>query len=312
MWVLSRLFSSLVVLLVVSMMLFALCRATPVSPARLSLGADASVEQVAEFERHYGLDLPVWQQYRQWLAGAMRLDFGESYVSGSSIAPQILNTLPTTVELVTFSFIVTVLLSVLLGMLAALYEDRPADHGLRLVAIVGLSIPGFWLALLLVRYAAVGLGLFPPGGVQPWTDGIAPHLRSLALPVVCISFYYVSVLSRLVRTNMIDALSHYYIRTAVAMGLPRRRVWLYALKNALPPLASMAAMVYGYMFGWALIVEQVFNIPGVSRELLSAIFSRDYPTVQAIVLVITIIFIASNTSADILQRALSPKLGGGH
>ncbi len=312
MWVLSRVVSSAVVLIIVSLILFALCRATPVSPARLTLGADASADQIAEFEHQYGLDLPVWAQYRNWLGGAAKFDFGESYVSGAPISRQIRLTLPVTIELVTLSFLATVLVATLFGVLAALYEDGFVDHALRLLAIVGLSIPGFWLALLLVRYFAVSLAWFPPGGIAALSAGWGEHLRSLVLPVLAISFYYVSVLSRLVRANMIDALSQEYIRTAEAMGLARLRIWLYALKNALPPLVSMAAMVYGYMFGWALIVEQVFNLPGISRELLAAIFSRDYPTVQAIVLIITVIFIASNTAADILQRTLSPKLRGQH
>ncbi|HSV54995.1 MAG TPA: ABC transporter permease [Burkholderiaceae bacterium] len=312
MWMFSRVLSSLAVLLAVSALLFALCRATPVSPARLVLGADASAQQVAQFEQEYGLDRPVMVQYGNWLRGAVTLDMGQSYVSGEPIVAQIRRTLPVTVELVTLSFLVTVLAATLFGVVAALHEEGVIDHALRVVAIVGLSIPGFWLALLLVRAFAVDLAWFPAGGLAPWSEGVGAHLRSLVLPVVSISFYYIAVLSRLVRANMIETLSQDYVRTARAMGLAPLRVATYAVKNALPPLASMAAMVYGYMFGWALIVEQVFSLPGVSRDLLAAIFSRDYPTVQAIVLVITVIFVASNTLADVLQRALSPRLSGQH
>ncbi|HSV50518.1 MAG TPA: ABC transporter permease [Burkholderiaceae bacterium] len=312
MWIFSRVLSSLAVLLAVSALLFALCRATPVSPARLVLGADASAQQVAEFEQQYGLDRPVLAQYGHWLRGAATLNMGESYVSGESIVAQIRRTLPVTVELVTLSFLVTVLAATLFGVAAALHEEGVVDHALRVVAIVGLSIPGFWLALLLVRAFAVDLAWFPAGGLVPLSEGVGAHLRSLVLPVASISFYYIAVLSRLVRANMIETLSQDYVRTARAMGLRPLRVTAYAVKNALPPLASMAAMVYGYMFGWALIVEQVFSLPGVSRDLLAAIFSRDYPTVQAIVLVITVIFVGSNTLADILQRALSPRLFGQH
>lgn len=312
MWVFSRVLSSLAVLVVVSALLFALCRATPVSPALLVLGAEASTQQVAEFEQQYGLDQPVVTQYGRWLRGAATLDMGESYVSGQSIGSQLRHTLPVTVELVSLSFLVTVLVAVAFGVTGALHEDGWTDHALRLLAMVGLSIPGFWLALLLVRAFAVDLAWFPPGGLAPWSDGAVTHLQSLVLPVAAISIYYIAVLSRLVRANMLETLSQDYVRTARAMGLHPLRVALYAVRNALPPLASMAAMVYGYMFGWALIVEQVFSLPGVSRDLLAAIFARDYPTVQAIVLVITVIFITSNTLADILQRALSPKLSGSH
>jgi peptide/nickel transport system permease protein len=305
--VVSRLFSSLLVLLVVSALLFAMCRATPVSPARLTLGSDASVEQIAAFNHQYGLDRPVLAQYRAWLDGALALDFGESYVTGNPIGPQIAGTLPNTVELVTLSFVLTIVVSIVLGTVAALKENSGTDHLLRAVAIVGLSVPSFWLGLLLIRYVALKTGWFPVGGLTPWADGAATHLLALVLPVLTMSVYYIAVLSRLVRANMVDALSQDYVRTARALGLPLSRIRLYALKNALPSLVSTAAMSYGYMFGWALIVEQIFNLPGVSRALLTAIFQRDYPTVQAIVLVITTIFIASNTCADVLHAYLDPK-----
>ncbi|MDR5748294.1 ABC transporter permease [Caballeronia sp. LZ029] len=304
----SRLLSSLMLLVVVSALLFAMCRATPVSPARLTLGSDASADQIASFNRQHGLDRPVVAQYGTWLTHAATLDFGRSYVSGNDIGPEIADTLPGTVELVTLSFVLTLVMSILLGTIAALKEDGAADHVLRIAAIVGLSIPSFWLGLLLIRYVALKTGWLPVGGLAPWADGIGAHLGSLILPVLTMSVYYIAVLSRLVRTNMVDALSQDYIRTARALGLPRGRILVYALKNALPSLVSTAAMSYGYMFGWALIVEQIFNLPGVSRALLTAIFQRDYPAVQAIVLVITTIFIVSNSCADLVQGALDPKV----
>lgn len=305
---LSKLLTSLILLIIVSALLFAMCRATPVSPARLTLGSDASADQIASFNRQYGLDRPVLAQYGAWLRAATMLDFGQSYVSGTAIGPEIGETLPATVELVTSSFIFIIVISIALGTLAALKENGTADHVLRIAAIVGLSVPSFWLGLLLIRYIALKTGWLPVGGLLPWTDGVFAHLGSLVLPVITMSIYYISVLSRLVRTNMVDALSQDYIRTARALGLPGNRILVYALKNALPSLVSTAAMSYGYMFGWALIVEQIFNLPGVSRALLTAIFQRDYPTVQAIVLVITTIFVLSNLCADLVQGILDPKV----
>lgn len=305
--VISRLFSSAALLLIVSALLFAMCRATPVSPARLTLGSDATSEQIAAFNQQYGLDKPVVVQFTNWLGSALQLDFGKSYVSNENIGPQIAETLPRTVELVTISFIFTVLVSVTLGTIAALKEESLTDHILRIVAIVGLSIPSFWLGLILIRYVALKTSLFPVGGIGPWSDGAVEHMIALVLPMLTISVYYISVLSRLVRANMVDVLSQDYVRTARALGISQSRIRSYALKNALPSLVSTAAMSYGYMFGWALIVEQIFNLPGVSRALLTAIFQRDYPTVQAIVLVITTIFIVSNTCADVLQGYLDPR-----
>lgn len=239
---LSRLLSSAMLFVVVSALLFAMCRATPVSPARLTLGSDATAGQIAAFNHQYGLDQPVAEQYGHWLAHAVSLDFGTSYVSGSPIGPQIAETLPETVELVSVSFVFTVVVSVVLGTVAALKENSAADHLLRVIAIVGLSVPSFWLGLLLIRYVALKTGWFPVGGLTSWSDGGLAHLQALVLPVLTMSVYYISVLSRLVRTSMVDALSQDYVRTARALGLPRSRIRVYALKNALPPLVSTAAM----------------------------------------------------------------------
>jgi peptide/nickel transport system permease protein len=308
MWMVGRVLSSALVLAVVSLMLFAMCRATPVSPARIVLGIEATQADIAAFEQEHGLDLPVLTQYWRWLGEVARGRFGESYITGLPIGAELAQTFPLTLELVTLSFVLAVMVSTALGVWAAIREDGWPDHAVRMIAMIGVSIPGFWLALLLIRYAAVQFGWFPPGGYQPLARGLFTHLRALALPALSIAVYYIAVLSRLTRASMIEALSQDYVRTAQAMGLPQPRIWLYALKNALPPVVSVAAMAFGYMFGWALIIEQVFNIPGVSRALLNAVFQRDYPTVQSIVLVITVIFILSNLTSDVLQRVLNPRL----
>ena len=149
---------------------------------------------------------------------------------------------------------------------------------------------------------------FPPGGYVPLRDGLLPHLRALALPTVALGFYYIAIISRMTRSSVGEVLGADHVRTARAMGLPRARILVYVLKNALSPVVTVAAMSFGYMFGWALIVEQVFNIAGMSRALLSAILQRDYLTVQAIVLVITAIFLLANVVADLLYRVLNPRL----
>jgi peptide/nickel transport system permease protein len=175
-------------------------------------------------------------------------------------------------------------------------------------AIIGVSMPGFWMGLMLIRYAAVELRFFPPGGFVPLSSGFVPHLQSVCLPSFSLGIYYTAVLSRITRSSMVEVLGQDYVRTAKAMGLERGKVLFYALKNALVPVVSVSAMTFGYMFGWAIIIEQVFNIAGLSRALLTAIFMRDYNTVQGVVLVITTVFIAANVTADILYRLLNPKI----
>jgi peptide/nickel transport system permease protein len=306
-WLASRLAASVGVLAVVSALLFALTRLTPVSPARIVLGADATAEQISAWERDRGLDLSIPAQYFEWVRRLPADGFGTSYVTGRSIDTELAQALPLTLELVAAAFALTLFGAVALGTLAALREDRWADHLVRVLAMTALSVPGFWLALILIRVFALQLGWVPATGMTPVSHGIGPHLASLVLPALSIAVYYVGALSRLMRASMIEAMGQDHVRTAVSLGLGRARVTAYALKTALPPVVSVAGMSFGYMFGWAIIVEQVFSIPGLSRALLTAITQRDYPTIQASVLLITVAFVLSNLLADIVQRWLDPR-----
>jgi peptide/nickel transport system permease protein len=149
---------------------------------------------------------------------------------------------------------------------------------------------------------------FPPGGVVPWSAGIAEHLNSIVLPTFCLAIFYMAVLSRMTRSSMLEVLGQDYMRTARATGLPRWRVLIYALKNALVPVVTVAGMSFGYMFGWALVIESVFNISGLSRALLTAIQQRDFVLVQGVVMVFTFIFILANLVADVTNVWLNPRM----
>ncbi|WP_068298430.1 ABC transporter permease [Pararhodobacter sp. CCB-MM2] len=306
--VLTRLASALMVLLVVSAMIFALTRLGGVSPARLVLGADAPAESLATFEAEHGLDRPIVVQYLSWLRALPSEGFARSYVTGQSVNQRLAETLPLTLELVTLAFVLAVIGSIALGSASAYWENRWPDHTVRVLAMAALSVPGFWLGLLLMRWVGVQLAWLPPVGVIGWERGIWPHVSSLLLPALAIAIYYIGAMSRLMRASLIDVLGQDYTRTGVALGLPARTRYAYTLRNALPPFVSMAAMSYGYMFGWAVIVEMVFNLPGVANALLTAIFQRDYPMIQAIVLLITLVFVLASTAADLIQRALNPRL----
>ena len=308
MWLAGRLATSLVVLAVVSALLFALTRLTPLSPARIVLGADATAEQVHAFERERGLDRSLPDQYVAWAAALPRAGFGTSYITGRSIDAELRESLPVTVELVSAAFVLALAGAILLGLVAALTEDRWPDHLIRVLSMTALSVPGFWLALILIRVFAIRLGWVPPNGIVPLAEGWRLHVASLLLPALSIALYYIGALCRLMRVAVIEVLGQDYIRTARALGVRRGLLAWYALKNALPPLVSVAGMSFGYMFGWAIIIELVFNIPGLSRALLTAITQRDYPMIQATVLVITTMFILSNLAADLLQRLINPRL----
>ncbi|MEH2560561.1 ABC transporter permease [Bradyrhizobium sp. AZCC 2289] len=305
----DRLAFSILALLFVGLLLFVLTRGVPGSPARVALGLDATDTQIAQFEKDHGLDRPVAEQYIRWLGQlVLHGDFGRSFVTGRSMNALLAETLPITLELVLFAFAFAVVVALPIGVLSAVYEGSWIDHAARIIAVIGVSVPGFWLGLMLIRFPAVEFGWFPPGGFVPLSDGIVAHLQSIALPAFALGVYYIAILSRMTRSGLVETLGSEYVRTARALGLPRGRVLWYALKNALVPVVSVGAMSFGYMFGWALIVEYLFNIPGMSNALLTAVGQRDYFTMQAVVYVFTIVFIVSNLAADLLNRQLNPKL----
>jgi peptide/nickel transport system permease protein len=300
---------SLLSLVLVTSCLFILTRAIPDSPARIVLGQDVSQAQLSQFEHDHGLDRPVVVQYADWLENLLvHGDLGRSFITGRPVGPDIAASLPVTLEVVVVAFVFSCVLSILAGTLSALLRDSALDYGVRLVAVLGVSIPGFWLALVLIMALAVDRDWFPPGGVAPWSAGFTDHLNSIVLPTFCLAIFYMAVLSRMTRSSMLEVLEQDYMRTARATGLPRWRVLIYALKNALVPVVTIAGMSFGYMFGWALVIESVFNISGLSRALLTAIQQRDFVLVQGIVMVFTFIFILANLAADVTNIWLNPRM----
>jgi peptide/nickel transport system permease protein len=300
---------SVLSLVLVSACLFLLTRAIPDSPARIVLGQDATEAQVAQFERDHGLDRSVPVQYARWVGGiVLHGDLGQSFITGRAVGSEISKTLPVTLELVVIAFGFACLFSLIAGTASAMLRDTVVDYGVRLVAVLGVSIPGFWLALILILAFAVDREWFPPGGVTPLSAGLGDHINSIILPTFCLGIFYMAVLSRMTRSSLLDVLGQDYMRTARATGLAKWRVLIYALRNALVPVVTIAGMSFGYMFGWALIIEAVFNINGLSHSLLTAIQFRDFALVQAIVMVFTVVFILANLLADIANAWLNPRL----
>lgn len=309
-FLLRRLALAVTMLWVVSMAIFALTRLVPVSPAILVLGADAPEQAIKTFEVELGLDRPLHLQYYSWVSKIVTdLDFGSSYISGRPISQEIGETLPVTLELLLLSTIMCVLIAVPLGIVSALHKERAIDHIARIFSIVGVSTPGFWLGIVLILLLSIQLRVFPPGDLIPLSDGVLPHLKSLFLPAVSLGIYYTAIISRMTRASVLEVLGQDYVRTAVALGLSKSRIRLsYVLRNAMIPVVSVTAMACGYMFGWAIVIEQVFNLPGICRALLAAVFARDYNLVQGTVLVISFAFIVLNLLADVSYRVLNPKI----
>jgi peptide/nickel transport system permease protein len=306
---LRRIAFSLFSLLVVSLVLFILTRSIPTSPARIVLGDQATEEQIAQFDRDHGLDRPIVVQYAAWLRRLVFSgDLGHSFTTDRDMNRQIANTLPVTMEIVAIAFVGATLVSIGLGTLSALYRDSPIDYLSRLIAVLGVSVPGFWLALVLILFFAVDRDWFPPGGIVPLRQNLGGHLLSIVLPCFCLGCFYLAVLTRMTRSSLLEVLGLDYMRTVRAAGLHPARVLLYALRNALVPVVTIAGVSFGHMFGWALIIEQIFNIDGMSRALLTAIQQRDYSMVQAVVMMFTLVFVGANLIADLLNGWLNPRL----
>lgn len=306
---LARLAVSVATLLGVGLCLFVLTRSIAGSPATIVLGTEATVQQIQQFNHDHGLDRPVLAQYWDWLQGVTwHFNFGRSLLTGQPVGPLVLSGMPMTFEIVGLAFVFAVLVALPLGIVSATWRGSGMDHLARVIAVVGVSVPGFWIGLMLIRYPAVAFGWFPPGGFAPLSAGIWTNLRSVMLPAFALGIYYVAIMSRMTRSGLIDVSTRDYMRTARALGLGRGRMLAYALKNALVPVVSVGAMSFGYMFGWALVIEYVFNIPGISNALLSAIGNRDFNVVQAVVFIFTLVFILSNLVADMLNAWLNPRL----
>jgi len=303
----GRFLASLGTLFFVGLVLFALTRAGPGSPARIVLGADATSDQIAQFEQANGLDRPFLEQYVVWLCDVLRGDLGKSFVTGRDVAGEIADALPVTLSIVLFAFAIALVVGLGIGISAALRPGRLFASVTRLGVVLGLSIPAFWLGIVLIRFVAVDLRWLPPGGYAPLSAGLTAHLQTIAMPAISLAVYYIAVLARMTAASLQDALRGDYVRTARAMGLSSPRIVAYALLNALPPVVNLAALSFGYMFGWALIIEQVFNIPGLSRALLNAISQRDFLLLQGIVFLFTAIFVIANLGADLVNRVLDPR-----
>ena len=308
-FVVRRVGASLLVVLLATMLVFAGVRALPGDTA-LALAGENRDPAVLEFVRHkYGLDKPLPVQYVTWLGHVVRGDFGQAGRSGLEIGPTIASRIPITLELAVLSILVALVLGLPAGIIAAVKRGSLADYTGSAFALVGLSVPHFWLGLLFILLFAVKLGWLPASGYVPFFDDPIGNLERMIMPAVVLGTGFSAVVMRQMRSSMLESLGTDYVRTARAKGLSERQVVAgHALRNSLLTVVTLAGVQLGVFISGAVITEQIFVIPGFGRLTVQAIQQRDYALIEGVVLVAAVGYVLANLLVDILYSYLNPRI----
>ena len=296
-------------LLAASMLIFLALEIVPGDPARIMLGINATEDAVAALRERLGLDLPPLQRYLAWIGGIVRGDLGTSYTYSEPVAALIADRIVVSLPLALLALALSTAIAVPAGMVAARNRGGAVDTAVMGFTQLGIAIPNFWFALLLVYTFAIALRLVPAGGFPGWSEGIGPALAALALPTVALALPQAAILARLVRSALLETFREDYIRTARAKGASDRRVvWRHALRNAMIPIVTIMGLQFAYLLSGTIIIENVFYLPGLGRLVFQAISLRDLVVVESVVLVLVGTVIAVNLVVDLLYAALDPRL----
>lgn len=295
----------LIVAVVVSMMIYLV----PGNPAAMMLGVEATPEAVRNLENALGLNKPLIVRLSTWMGHALRGDFGRSYLLDESVSHAIVSRLPVTLSLSAAALLVAILVGVGAGAVSAVRQGTWLDWTVMLAALLGLSIPNFWLGLNFIFLFAVSLRWLPSGGYVALPSDPLDFLRHLALPALTLGLSHAALLARMTRASMLEVLRLDHVRTAHAKGLVRRVVIVkHAFRNALIPIVTVIGISVGVMLGGAVVVETVFSLPGVGRLIINAVQRRDYPIVQGGILFVTVSYLAVNLLVDILYVWINPRI----
>ena len=291
----------LLTVLIISTIVFLVIRVIPGDPALVIAGIDASETDIEDIRARLGMDKPILQQYGEWIWNIARLDFGNSMISGQPVTQLIFERFPLTLALALLGLVISILISIPLGVVSAVKRWSFWDYLGMAFSQIGMAIPSFWLGILLLLLLSVKVQLFPLFG--------SGTLKHLILPAVSLGVARAAVLLRLTRASMVEELSKEYVVAARSKGLTERMVnYKHALKNALLPVITIAGIQLGYMLGGAIIIEQVFSLPGLGRLFLFGIYQRDFPLIQGGVVFVAFIFSFINFAVDMLYSIVNPKI----
>jgi peptide/nickel transport system permease protein len=304
-----RLVLAVPTLLIVTLFVFSLQKLLPGDPVLTLAGEERDPQVLAFLRDKYRLDDPVAVQYLAWVGNALRGDLGISLKTDQPVLHLIATKLPITIELAILSMLVALLIGIPAGIIAAVRKGEAVDYAASVVALSGISIPNFWLGVLLILIFAVQLQWLPASGFVPITEDLGANLQSMILPSLVLGTGLAATLMRHTRSAMLAVLRSDYIRTARAKGLlPRAVILKHAFRNALVPIVTLTTLLFGELIGGAVLTEQVFGIPGFGKLIVDAVFNRDYAVVQGVVLCVAVAFILLNLLADILYVLINPRL----
>lgn len=306
--VLTRLGAFILTLSAASVVLFVAINVIPGSAARSALGIDATPQAIARFEATRGLDRPLVVQYFDWLGKTLHGDFGVSFQSAVPVGPELWMRLPVTLELAFLAFAVANLIAFPLGAIAAARHRRGADKVFSTLASFLGAMPNFWLATLLVMVFSIRLRWLPPGGYVPFVEDPGQNLKLMILPALSLGLVSSALLLRIMRASMLEVLSRDYIRTAKAKGASETlAIRRHSLRNAAIPYINVAAVELGFLFGSVVVIEDIFQLPGIGSLVLVGIINRDYPVLLAAALAITVFVLLANLIVDLCVALLDPR-----
>ncbi|GKV64367.1 MULTISPECIES: ABC transporter permease [Sporosarcina] len=308
-YIIRRLFDLLPTVFVVAVIVFIITRLIPGNPAAVMLGPTASVEDIEKLTTQLGLDQPLYKQFFDYLLGLLQGDFGTSLSYNQPVVQLIMERFPNTVILALAALIIALLIGIPAGMISAARQNSALDYGVMLVSLLGVSMPIFWLGVMLVLFFSVNLGWFPATGMGTLDDGWISYIKHLILPSITLATIPMATFARITRSSMLEVISQEYIKTARAKGVAE--FWViskHVLKNALTPILTVLGMQISMLLGGAVLTETIFSWPGMGRLIVDAIDKRDFVVVQGTVLFIAIIFVLVNLLVDILYKVVNPRV----
>ena len=312
-FLLRRFITLLLTLAAASAVVFVVLDVLPGNAAQTMMGPDAAPEAVAELARQLGLDRPAWQRYADWVHGLLQGDMGESYAYASPVGELVAERLAVTVPLAFLAIALASALALLAGMFAASRHNRAGDFGTMALVQIGIALPNFWLAILLILLFAVRLQWLPAGGFPGWSaedgGGFWPALQALLLPAVALAVVQGAILARITRSAVLDVLREDFVRTARAKGLSRRgALWRHVLRNALVPVLTVMGLQFAGLLAGTIVVENVFALPGLGRLVFQSIANRDLIVVRNCVLLLAAMVVFVNFAVDVLAALIDPRL----